>query len=193
MTKRQILSVAVASSMFFAAAAPAAKAYDGLKADFATCIQGDTRTQAPAMVAACSRLIANAKAENETVGTFYAMRSMVSTDKQRNCQDARKAVSMIKSPKLRTSALELEKVHCTPAPRSDADEQHGTDFYANLSCEQLWYERNAILARHGYCFETARALETFGNVCAPPNGKLPANLDGVVSNIKTWAQQRGCG
>lgn len=31
------------------------------------------------------------------------------------------------------------------------------------SCDQLWYERNAIYKRAGYCFKTPRAISTFGN------------------------------
>ena len=30
-----------------------------------------------------------------------------------------------------------------------------------LSCEELWYLRNAVFARHGYAFETPEALGTF--------------------------------
>lgn len=35
--------------------------------------------------------------------------------------------------------------------------------YWSMSCEQLWYERNAIYKAHGYCFRTERAIRTFGN------------------------------
>jgi hypothetical protein len=31
------------------------------------------------------------------------------------------------------------------------------------SCGDLWYERNEIYQRAGYCFKTARAISTFGN------------------------------
>lgn len=30
-------------------------------------------------------------------------------------------------------------------------------------CDQLWYERNAQYKAAGYCFKTARAIQTFGN------------------------------
>jgi hypothetical protein len=34
-------------------------------------------------------------------------------------------------------------------------------------CDSLWYERNEIYKRNGYCFKTARAIATFGNAgCA---------------------------
>ncbi|WP_420411732.1 caspase family protein [Roseibium sp.] len=31
------------------------------------------------------------------------------------------------------------------------------------SCDSLWYERNAIFARNGYCFRSARGRQTFSN------------------------------
>ena len=87
-------------------------AYDGLEADYATCTQGDGNTQAQAMVGACSRLIENSKKENELVGMFYALRASVNKDKSANCQDARKAMSLIKDPGLRESAQKLEEMNC---------------------------------------------------------------------------------
>jgi hypothetical protein len=32
-----------------------------------------------------------------------------------------------------------------------------------LSCSELWYERNNIFKDAGYCFNTPRAIRTFGN------------------------------
>ncbi len=32
------------------------------------------------------------------------------------------------------------------------------------SCDALWYQRNEIFARRGYCFQSARGQQTFGNV-----------------------------
>lgn len=110
MMKQRICSLVCA--MLFAATATAAIAYDGLEADYATCTQGDAGTQAKAMVGACSRLIKNSSAENELVGMFYALRATVNTDRNANCQDARKAISLIKDPGLRESARELEKINC---------------------------------------------------------------------------------
>jgi hypothetical protein len=40
-------------------------------------------------------------------------------------------------------------------------------FAAAQSCDQLWYERNAIYKQEGYCFKTQRAIAAFGNAgCA---------------------------
>jgi hypothetical protein len=35
--------------------------------------------------------------------------------------------------------------------------------YWSMSCGDLWYARNAIYARNGYCFKTERAIRVFGN------------------------------
>ncbi len=44
--------------------------------------------------------------------------------------------------------------------------------YSGLTCQTLWHERNAILARKGYCFKTPRAQAVFGKACFAPFGKL---------------------
>lgn len=41
--------------------------------------------------------------------------------------------------------------------------QAAAEDYWSLSCGDLWYQRNAIFARNGYCFKTDRALRVFGN------------------------------
>ncbi len=37
------------------------------------------------------------------------------------------------------------------------------DELSSMSCGDLWYRRNEIFARNGYCFKTDRAIRTFGN------------------------------
>src|SRR5690242_14239696 len=44
--------------------------------------------------------------------------------------------------------------------RSSADPNNG--FYV-LSCDELWYQRKAILWSAGYCFRDSRAVRIFGN------------------------------
>jgi hypothetical protein len=34
---------------------------------------------------------------------------------------------------------------------------------ARDTCEELWFERNAIFKDAGYCFKTRRAIRAFGN------------------------------
>lgn len=72
------------------------------------------------------------------------------------------------------------------------DGKTSVDYYSTLSCAQLWHERNSILARHGYCFKSERAIAVFGNVCRPPYGALPDNLQRVVHGIVAWERRRGC-
>ncbi len=43
---------------------------------------------------------------------------------------------------------------------------------AGMSCDQLWYARNQIYAREGFCFKTDRARAVFGPGCFPPFGAL---------------------
>jgi hypothetical protein len=43
---------------------------------------------------------------------------------------------------------------------SNAAPQEGLSF---MSRGDLWYRRNEIFARNGYCFKTDRALRVFGN------------------------------
>ena len=76
--------------------------------------------------------------------------------------------------------------------RAGDDSGSGRDYYAGLSCSQLWYERNAIYARYGYCFESARARATFGRGCFAPFGRLPSNLRRVVNHIQGIERRRGC-
>jgi hypothetical protein len=92
-------------------AAPAL-AYDGFEADFATCTQGSGKVSNAEIVQACSRLIDNARAENETVGFFYALRATANTDKASNCHDAHKALKLLKAPAVVESAKALAKSNC---------------------------------------------------------------------------------
>jgi hypothetical protein len=61
-----------------------------------------------------------------------------------------------------------------------------------MSCSQLWYERNAIFAQEGYCFQTPRAIRTFGRRCYPPYGRLNRWERDRVSEIKYWERVKGC-
>lgn len=64
--------------------------------------------------------------------------------------------------------------------------------YSNLSCGQLWYERNAIFAQYGHCFQTQQAINTFGRRCYPPYGKLPPSAQQQVNEIIYWERRKGC-
>ena len=72
------------------------------------------------------------------------------------------------------------------APTATAQE------YRYMSCGELWYARNAIYARRGYCFETARARSVFGRRCYPPFGRLRSWERAEVSRIQRWERRKGC-
>lgn len=64
--------------------------------------------------------------------------------------------------------------------------------WARGVCHSLWYERNAIYARAGYCFRTARAVEQFGPGCFPPYGRLSPADQARVNEIQYEEDRRGC-
>jgi hypothetical protein len=68
----------------------------------------------------------------------------------------------------------------------------GAQGFGQLSCDQLWHERNAIYAQHGHCFKTARGIAAFGRGCFPPYGRLPPHAQATVSDIIQWERRRGC-
>lgn len=60
------------------------------------------------------------------------------------------------------------------------------------SCGDLWYRRNAIYARNGFCFRTARAQATFGPGCFPPYGRLSGYEQQEVNALQYQERVRGC-
>ncbi len=63
---------------------------------------------------------------------------------------------------------------------------------SQLSCRALWYQRNAVYAEQGYCFKTADAIATFGRSCFAPYGKLTANQQRFVEQVRMWEARKGC-
>jgi hypothetical protein len=63
---------------------------------------------------------------------------------------------------------------------------------ASMSCDELWHERNAIYARNGYCFKTAKAIAAFGKSCFPPYGALQGPDRNRVAEISIWEKQKAC-
>jgi hypothetical protein len=61
-----------------------------------------------------------------------------------------------------------------------------------LSCRALWYQRNAVYAEQGHCFKTADAIATFGARCYPPFGKLTAEQQRYVDEVRAWEARKGC-
>ena len=60
------------------------------------------------------------------------------------------------------------------------------------SCQDLWYERNEIYARNGYCFRTERARRVFGPGCFPPYGRLSGYEARRVRDIQYEEDMQGC-
>lgn len=71
-----------------------------LEESFNTCINGVGEVSNEDITAACTFLIDEAQAENETVGFFYAMRALANTDRERNCRDGVKAKELVTDPNL---------------------------------------------------------------------------------------------
>lgn len=72
--------------------------------------------------------------------------------------------------------------------QTPAKAQHPSE----MSCSQLWFERNRIYARNGYCFKTARARAEFGPGCFPPYGQLRGWEKRRVGEIQMWEGRNGC-
>ncbi|MDH7795270.1 MULTISPECIES: YARHG domain-containing protein [unclassified Beijerinckia] len=60
------------------------------------------------------------------------------------------------------------------------------------SCGQLWYQRNAVYAEAGYCFQTQRARAEFGENCFPPYGRLSPRQQAQVNAVQRQEDLRGC-
>jgi hypothetical protein len=60
------------------------------------------------------------------------------------------------------------------------------------TCDQLWYNRTAIYARRGKCFQDERALKVFGQRCFSPYGKLTFRDQRRVNNIARQERRMGC-
>ena len=68
--------------------------------------------------------------------------------------------------------------------------------YDGMDCDQLYYERNSIYKNKGYCFQTARAIATFGNAgCSYDNVydvPLSPRETRAIAGIKASERYQGC-
>jgi hypothetical protein len=83
------------------------------------------------------------------------------------------------------------------APLLAAPRQAVAPAQAAVTCDTLWYERNAIFARRGYCFQSARGQAAFGNAgCTPglPADQVPLTAEerGLASALLSREQAMGC-
>lgn len=61
-----------------------------------------------------------------------------------------------------------------------------------MGCDDLWYARNAIYARNGYCFQTERAISVFGRGCFAPFGRVYGREQRRLNEIIYWERVKGC-
>ncbi|HHK73550.1 MAG TPA: YARHG domain-containing protein [Rhizobiales bacterium] len=61
-----------------------------------------------------------------------------------------------------------------------------------MSCNDLWYARNAIYARNGHCFKTRRGRAAFGRGCFAPYGRLGRADQREVNRIQALERRQGC-
>ena len=61
------------------------------------------------------------------------------------------------------------------------------DFFGDL-----WYQRNEIYARNGYCFNTERGRAAFGRGCFAPYGRLSGAEKRRVAEIQDEENYLGC-
>jgi hypothetical protein len=65
-----------------------------------------------------------------------------------------------------------------------------------MSCEELWYARNAIYKDAGYCFRTQRGIAAFGNAgCIYDDmGAVPLSRAArqEIADLQRWERRRGC-
>lgn len=65
-----------------------------------------------------------------------------------------------------------------------------------LSCQNLWYVRNSIYDRRGYCFKTQDGKDVFDNSdCTVKNAaniKFNGHEQNNISRIRSIENQKGC-
>ncbi len=66
-----------------------------------------------------------------------------------------------------------------------------------LSCDALWTVRNTMFYENGYCFQTAKGKQVFGNAGCKytVSGKVPLNKyeRANVETVKRVEARKGCG
>ena len=106
--------------------------------------------------------------------------------------------------KLRTFAVALAMLAGTGAATANCYEDLGCDdgrYFTRgemrpLSCKVLWELRNAIYANNGYCFQTQRAINAFGNNGCYVTDQASVSLNAYerenVAVIRNAERSKGC-
>ena len=64
---------------------------------------------------------------------------------------------------------------------------------AGSRCETLWYERNLVMHRNGYCFGSAKGISTFGNAgCHTKAPSLSEEEKAFVKSVRDQEKSFGC-
>ncbi len=62
-----------------------------------------------------------------------------------------------------------------------------------LTCDDLWYHRNRIFHKNGYCFGSARGINTFGNdSCFTKSPEITGRDAELLAIIKQGEKELGC-
>jgi hypothetical protein len=95
-------------------------------------------------------------------------------------------------------ALALVALTATSGARAESPDLSGTSYPAayfarSFGCQELWFMRNSIYHEAGYCFETVRAIRTFGNQgCMTRNPRFNRHQRANIAAISTAEAARGC-
>lgn len=101
-----------AAVLMFGLSNPGLVLAQSLEENMNTCMNGAGQVSNEEITDACTSLIEEAQAENETVGFFYAMRALASSDRERNCQDGLKAKELISDPNLADPIEQIIAQNC---------------------------------------------------------------------------------
>ncbi|MFY0661253.1 MAG: YARHG domain-containing protein [Shimia sp.] len=80
-------------------------------------------------------------------------------------------------------------------PNEAPEEAEMTDEAASdqLTCDDLWYMRNRIFHKNGYCFGSERGISTFGNDgCVTKSPSLSEVDSTILKAIKVTEKELGC-
>ncbi len=100
----------------------------------------------------------------------------------------------IQLPSGQTGWVSARYVGCCRTAEAAPGIRSGPD--ASSSCDDLWYERNAMFKAAGYCFRTSRGIRAFGNAGCQFDDEADVPLSGPqreqVAQIRATERRLGC-
>lgn len=106
--------------------------------------------------------------------------------------------------RIRTLLVALAMLASTGAAMANCYEDLGCDdsqYFTrsdmrHVQCKALWELRNAIYAQNGYCFQTQRGIDFFGNKGCWVTDQAAVSLNAYerenVATIRTAERAKGC-